>query len=256
MPWSRNASNAAAARACDCWLTILRHASRRVSCDLTTANPPRGWCSTLSSPPICQVHPRTVPARDDRHRDARPGGLRMSARTSPRTVVRLADVTRADRDRVGSKAANLGDLVRAGFPVPEGVVVLGDGDPDPSEILQVLGDGPFAVRSSAVAEDLPDASFAGQYETVLNVRGPDALREAIRHVRASAVSARAQHYAAARGLSGSGGIAVLVQRMLAPEAAGVAFTADPVTGRRDEVVITTARGLGERVVSGEAVGAG
>jgi hypothetical protein len=58
------------------------------------------------------------------------------------------------------------------------------------EILQLLGDGPVAVRSSAVAEDLADASFAGQYETVLNVRGPDALREAIRHVRASTVCSR------------------------------------------------------------------
>src|SRR6266852_743951 len=127
-----------------------------------------------------------------------------------RTVVRLADLTRADRDSVGSKAANLGDLLRAGFPVPDGVVVLGDGDPDPSEILQLLGDGPFAVRSSAVAEDLADASFAGQYETVLNVHGPEALREALRHVRASAASARAQQYAALRGRSGAGGIAVLV----------------------------------------------
>src|SRR6266852_3874022 len=112
-----------------------------------------------------------------------------------RTVVRLADLTRADRDSVGSKAANLGDLLRAGFPVPEGVVVLGDGELDPSEILQLLGDGPFAVRSSAVAEDLAGASFAGQYETVLNIHGPDALREAIRQVRASAASARAQQYA-------------------------------------------------------------
>ncbi len=178
----------------------------------------------------------------------------MSAGTPPRTVVRLADLTRADRDSVGSKAANLGDLLRAGFPVPEGVVMLGDGDPDPSEILQVLGDVPVAVRSSAAAEDLADASFAGQYETVLNVNGPAELREAIRHVRASVANVRAQQYAAAHGLSGSGGIAVLVQRMLAPQAAGVAFTADPVTGRRDEVVITAARGLGERVVSGEAVG--
>jgi len=96
--------------------------------------------------------------------------------------------------------------------------MLGDGDPDPSEILQLLGDGPFAVRSSAVAEDLADASFAGQYETVLNVNRPAELREAIRHVRASVASVRAQQYAAAHGLSGSGGIAVLVLRMLAPEA--------------------------------------
>jgi pyruvate,water dikinase len=178
----------------------------------------------------------------------------MPAGTPARTVVRLADVTQADRERVGSKAANLGELLRAGFPVPDGVVVLGDCDPDAHEILQVLGDVPVAVRSSAVAEDLADASFAGQYETVLNVHGPDALRDAIRYVRASAASARAQHYATSHGLGGSGGIAVLVQRMLAPQAAGVAFTADPVTGRRDPVAITAVRGLGERVVSGEAVG--
>jgi phosphohistidine swiveling domain-containing protein len=138
--------------------------------------------------------------------------------------------------------------------VPDGVVVPDAADPDPNDILQRLGGVPVAVRSSAVAEDLADASFAGQYETVLDVRAPDALLQAIRHVRASAASARAQHYAVARGLSSDGGIAVLVQRMLAAEAAGVAFTADPVTGRRDEVVITAARGLGERIVSGEAVG--
>jgi pyruvate,water dikinase len=178
----------------------------------------------------------------------------MSATTPARAFVRLAEVTCADRERLGSKAANLGELLRAGFPVPEGVVVPDGADPDPKEILQVLGEVPVAVRSSAVAEDLADASFAGQYETILDVRGPDALRDAIRLVRASAVSARAEHYAAAHQLTGEGGIAVLVQRMLAPEAAGVAFTADPVTGRRDEAVITAARGLGERVVSGEAVG--
>src|SRR5216684_2744479 len=178
----------------------------------------------------------------------------MSTGSPLRTVVRLAEVTRSDRERVGSKAANLGDLLRAEFPVPDGVVVLDDGDPDPNEILPLLGDVPVAVRSSAAAEDLADASFAGQYETVLNVNGPAELREAIRHVRASAASVRAQQYAAAHGLSGSGGIAVLVQRMLAPEAACVAFTAYSVAGRGDEVIITAARGLGERVVSGEAVG--
>jgi pyruvate,water dikinase len=117
-----------------------------------------------------------------------------------------------------------------------------------------LGDGAVAVRSSAVAEDLADASFAGQYETVLGVRGADALLDAIHQVRASAQGSRVQHYRATRADSGSQDIAVLVQRMLTPDAAGVAFTANPVTGRRDEVVITAARGLGERVVSGEAVG--
>jgi phosphohistidine swiveling domain-containing protein len=178
----------------------------------------------------------------------------MAAGPSSRSIVRLAAVTRLDRERVGSKAANLGDLLRAGFPVPDGVVVLGDGDTDPNEILGLLGDIPLAVRSSAAAEDLADASFAGQYETVLNVRGPEALLDAIRVVRASLASARAQHYASLQGLSVQGDIAVLVQRMLEPQAAGVAFTADPVTDRRDRVVITAAHGLGERVVSGEAVG--
>jgi phosphohistidine swiveling domain-containing protein len=178
----------------------------------------------------------------------------MSAATPPRTVVPLAEITAADRERVGSKAANLGELLRAGFPVPDGVVVLDGADADPNDILRVLGDVPVAVRSSAVAEDLAGASFAGQYETVLDVPGPDALLQAIRHVRASAANARATQYIAAHGVSGDTGFAVLVQRMLAPEAAGVAFTADPVTGRRDEVVITAARGLGERIVSGEAVG--
>jgi hypothetical protein len=178
----------------------------------------------------------------------------MSAATPASTVVPLIEITAADRELVGSKAANLGELLRAGFPAPDGVVVLDGADADPNDILRVLGDVPVAVRSSAVAEDLADASFAGQYETVLDVRGPDALLQAIRHVRASAASARAQQYMAAHGVSGDTGIAVLMQRMLAPEAAGVAFTADPVTGRRDETVITAARGLGERVVSGEAVG--
>jgi rifampicin phosphotransferase len=178
----------------------------------------------------------------------------VPAATPARTVIPLAQITTSDRQQVGSKAANLGELLRAGFAVPDGAVVLDGADPDPNEILRVLGGVAVAVRSSAVAEDLADASFAGQYETVLDVQGPAALRDAIRQVRASAASARAQHYAAARGLSSDGAIAVLVQRMLAPEASGVAFTADPVTGRRDEVVVTAVRGLGERIVSGEAVG--
>ncbi len=117
----------------------------------------------------------------------------MSATTPARAFVRLVEITRADRERFGSKAANLGELLRAGFPVPQGVVVPDGADPDPNDILQALGDVPVAVRSSAVAEDLDDASFAGQYETILDVRGPDALRDAIRQVRASAASTRAQH---------------------------------------------------------------
>ncbi|HEX7023910.1 MAG TPA: PEP/pyruvate-binding domain-containing protein, partial [Gemmatimonadales bacterium] len=169
-------------------------------------------------------------------------------------VIPLRELTRSDRRVVGAKAAALGELARAGFPVPEGFVVLGEPDEAVLQAAAALGDVPLAVRSSAVAEDLAEASFAGQYDTVLDVRGGEALLHAVRQVRASAGGARVRRYRDARGAAGDTGIAVLVQRMLTPEAAGVAFTANPVTGARDEVVVTAARGLGERVVSGEAVG--
>lgn len=175
-------------------------------------------------------------------------------RHSTGAVIPLRELTRSDRPVAGAKAATLGELARAGFPVPEGFVVIGEPDEAALTAAATLGDVPLAVRSSAIAEDLAEASFAGQYDTVLNVRGPEALRDAIRRVRASARDARVQQYRAARGVVDDVGIAVLVQRMLTPDAAGVAFTANPVTGARDEVVITAARGLGERIVSGEAVG--
>ena len=176
-------------------------------------------------------------------------------RSQPSTVIPLTDLSRADRRVVGVKAANLGDLSRAGFPVPDGFVVTSQPDEAVLKAAASLGDVPLAVRSSAIAEDLAEASFAGQYETVLDVRGPDQLLAAIDRVRSSARSARVRDYRVARTDAGTEDeeIAVLVQRMLAPEAAGVAFTANPVTGERGEVVITAARGLGERVVSGEAL---
>lgn len=172
----------------------------------------------------------------------------------PPPIVPLESLTRADREIAGAKAATLGELARAGFPVPEGFVVTGELDEAVLAAQRALGDVPLAVRSSAIAEDLADASFAGQYDTVLDVRGADALLAAIGHVRASAGNARVRGYRAARAAAGQEGIAILVQRMLTPEAAGVAFTANPVTGDRADVVITAARGLGERVVAGEAVG--
>jgi rifampicin phosphotransferase len=179
----------------------------------------------------------------------------MSVTAQPaRTVIPLRELSRADRDVAGSKAANLGELARAGFLVPDGFVVIEASDAEVLANAQVLGDVPLAVRSSGVAEDLADASFAGQYETILDVRGSDALLQAIVGCRESARSERVQQYRAMRADTANDGMAVLVQRMLAPQAAGVAFTANPVTGARDEVVITAARGLGERVVSGEAPG--
>jgi pyruvate,water dikinase len=177
-----------------------------------------------------------------------------SPRLEAGSIIGLDSLTCADSAQAGTKAANLGELRRAAFPIPDGVVVTGDGEVDVQAIVAMLGEAPLAVRSSAAAEDLGDASFAGQYETVLDVRGPDALREAIQAVRSSASSARTRSYQASLGVSDAGPIAVLVQRMLRPLAAGVAFTADPLSGARDRVLITAGRGLGERVVSGEAIG--
>jgi rifampicin phosphotransferase len=169
-------------------------------------------------------------------------------------VLRLDELEDGPAEQAGAKAANLAALMRQGLPVPAGFVVVGKAPGERIiEAARALGDVPLAVRSSAVAEDLADASFAGQYETFLNVRGGPELLEAVERCRESAHAARVDDYRKARAGTADDRIAVLVQRMVAPESAGVAFTASPVTGAR-EVVITAVRGLGEQVVAGEAVG--
>ncbi len=129
----------------------------------------------------------------------------------------------------------------------------------PPDIAQALRDAtlalcecPLAVRSSGMAEDLENASFAGQYETVLDVRGPHAVADAVRRVWASAFSRHLSAYRTAHGQNGTHGIAVLVQRLVPAEAAGVAFTVNPVSGDRSETIVSAVCGLGERLVSGEA----
>src|ERR1700740_1502299 len=115
------------------------------------------------------------------------------------------------------------------------------------------GDTSFAVRSSATAEDLPEASFAGQQETFLNIRGLDNVLEAIRRVFASLSNHRAISYRAHHGFD-QGGIALsaAVQQMVRSDlgASGVMFTLDTESGFRDVVFITAAYGLGEMVVQG------
>jgi pyruvate,water dikinase len=107
------------------------------------------------------------------------------------------------------------------------------------------------VRSSATAEDLPEASFAGQLDTYLNVVGTDALAHAVRRCWASLWTDRAVAYRADHGMDhGPVGIAVVVQKMVDAQVAGVMFTANPLTGRRKETVIDAAPGLGEALVSG------
>jgi pyruvate,water dikinase len=113
------------------------------------------------------------------------------------------------------------------------------------------GDAAVAVRSSATAEDLASASFAGQQDTYLNVRGPEALAAAVADCWASLWTARAMAYRAREGIGPDAvRLAVVVQQMVEADAAGVMFTANPANGRRDQIVIGAAWGLGESVVSG------
>ena len=116
--------------------------------------------------------------------------------------------------------------------------------------LEAFGDTPVAVRSSSAAEDLASASFAGLYESILDVSGPEAVLDAVRQVWASAHDARVRSYQA--DAAGCVAMSVLVQEMVRADVAGVAFSADPVTGDRDVVVVSAVRGVGERLVSGTA----
>ncbi len=200
----------------------------------------------------------------------------------------------------GGKAANLGELTRAGLPVPDGFCLTtrayaeATASPALAEVHRTLAatahddlaalaalaaearalvldaevpagivaavraayaalgaDAAVAVRSSATAEDLPFASFAGQQDTFLNVVGEDAVLDAVRRCWASLWTDRAVTYRAVQGIDPSAvSLAVVVQRMVDAAVAGVLFTANPVTGRRHEAVIDASPGLGEAVVSG------
>ena len=170
------------------------------------------------------------------------------------TVRRLQDVRMADVASVGGKAASLGELMAEGVRVPEGWVLTADMTTDDRaaalhEASAEVGRGPFAVRSSGISEDGVDHSFAGMYESVLNV-APEDLGAAVDRCLASAGAARVADYRS----SGTGRMGVIVQRMIDPVTAGVALTADPINGDRGTCVVTAVRGIGERLVSGAAFG--
>ena len=157
---------------------------------------------------------------------------------------------------MGGKASGLARLRSMGLRIPPTLVLVGAEPgklPDGLEsAVRELGEGPLAVRSSALGEDGAEASFAGQYETVLNVRGPVELRAAIERCLASLSSARASAYRDAREGEGAHAMSVVIQRMVNARASGVCFTADPVTSRRGRLVLDSVAGLGEALVSGEA----
>src|SRR5438477_8404389 len=134
----------------------------------------------------------------------------------------------------------------------QGIVIPGDLAAAITSALARLGDGDaYAVRSSATAEDLPTASFAGQQDTYLNVVGPAAILQHVSRCWASLFTERAATYRLRNGFDHRKvHMAVVVQQMVFPEAAGVLFTADPVTSNRKVVSVEASFGLGEALVSG------
>lgn len=152
----------------------------------------------------------------------------------------------------GPKAVVLGQLMRAGFAVPDGFVLpvhAGAGwERQLPAVLHALGGARFAVRSSAIVEDGHRSSFAGQFHTSLDVPSADVQTE-VRTIAANVEDARA--YACVVDQPVPQEAAVIVQRMLGPTAAGVAFTRDPMTGGR-VILVEAVRGLGDRLVSGQA----
>ena len=164
------------------------------------------------------------------------------------TVVALSDAQ--SEATFGGKAASLARALRAGLPVPDGFAISWDHD-DPRPIVDAFhaSGGRVAMRSSAVGEDSLDASFAGQHVTVLNVTSEPMLHEAVRTIRESARTESALAYRAKMGIAGDPRIAIVMMRMIDADAAGVAFTRNPMTGA-NERVIESAWGLGEAVVSG------
>jgi len=178
----------------------------------------------------------------------------------------LGDPKSFDAGLVGGKAANLSRLARMYHRVPDGfslpVTVMGEAHPHDlqDEITAAISDlmachrlDNFiaAVRSSAVDEDGATASFAGQHETYLNIAGAEAIIQAVTRCWESARSERALEYRRQQGLSVKRPqIAVFVQQLVVSDVSAVAFSANPVTRSRDEIIINASWGLGESIVGG------
>jgi len=183
-------------------------------------------------------------------------------------VYAFGKLPQAADSRAGGKGRTLAQLYQAGYRVPDGCVILCtafDGDELRAGVWPLVEgqltrlrragpDATFAVRSSALSEDAAQTSFAGEFETVLDVKTDADIREAIRAVRRSRQNARVRAYAEAQGLSETEtqDIAVVVQRLVQPDYAGVLFTADPVTGDLAQMAGNYVEGLGEKLVSGQA----
>jgi pyruvate,water dikinase len=185
----------------------------------------------------------------------------------PVDILWLDDAAACDVSRTGGKAANLSRLA-VRHPVPTGFCLTAVGTGvvpgiEPNNLQQLIvaaygelarrtgmADPPVAVRSSATDEDGTTSSFAGQFDTYLNITGADGVCDAVTRCLESAENERVRAYRQSRRLDGGAGVAVLVQHLVQADTAAVAFSANPVTGNRDEIVINANFGLGESVVGG------
>jgi phosphohistidine swiveling domain-containing protein len=203
-------------------------------------------------------------------------------------ILNLKELDNTKVPVAGGKASHLGVLLNAGFKVPNGFVITTEAyrlfiqsiDIDasnmknakklresvqeanlPSEVINSitdaydkLGNIRVAVRSSATAEDMPEASFAGQYETFLNIVGLDSLLQNVKHCFASLWTDRAIAYREENNIDhGKVQIAVVVQSMVQARSAGVLFTRNPLSSSESEMMIESNFGLGESVVSGQTI---
>jgi pyruvate,water dikinase len=181
-------------------------------------------------------------------------------------ILHFNEITDASAVLVGGKGLSLGKTATAGLPVPDGFVLTTQAyrrlaerglRSDPGFVRAVtgaydaLGGGLVAVRSSATAEDAADTSFAGQQETILGVNGHDQLLDAVERCWRSLFTERAIAYRTKQNVDAAGlAMAVVVQKLVPAEAAGVLFTRDPLDPTGKRMLAEAAWGLGEVVVSG------
>ena len=213
----------------------------------------------------------------------------------------LKDISQQDIDRVGGKAANLGEMIKSGFPVPKGFVIVTDSykkfimsnkiDITINELLKELDNNDFesirkistkikklfelneipedligeidglyeqmgspevVVRSSVTMEDSPETSFAGQYDSFLNVKGKKQLHKYVKLCWASLWNARALSYRLNQNIGDEVlDHAVVVQKLINAKKSGILFTTNPVNNRRDQMLINASWGLGEAIVNGD-----
>lgn len=197
---------------------------------------PPGFCLTTAG--YRKAAPAELDAIAARLDGAAPDGAGLSGTQKSDGGGGLPD---DERNRLARRARE----AMAAAPVPPDV------EAAVREAYAGLGSGPVAVRSSATAEDLPFASFAGQQDSFMDVAGADAVVEAVRRCWASLWTDRAVAYRSTNGISHREvGLAVVIQEMLDAGTAGVLFTANPVTGTRTETAIDASPGPGQAVVSG------